>query len=259
MSVDDNRNTSDDGQAPPPSTKPTIRRRWRYFSRRHAFLAGIIIGVGILALILFALIAYRFGFVDRYVAGQITSTFANYGIRATIKEFHSSIPPRTVEMSDVELFDAVTGEQLGKIDKLSAKLRITDLYALNLRTLAGVGVDGQEQIRVLAVGDGCALLQRDVFIGIARQDGLDAGDLDIAGQIAELRGIGAGEHEGYSRHRPRLGEIDNAKARVRVRGSQHHRLEHALRGVVGDVAAGAPQQRIILLPSDRLTDSELAV
>jgi translocation and assembly module TamB len=133
MSVDDNRNTSDDGQAPPPPSKPTIRRRWRYFSRRHAFLAGIIIGVGILALILLALIAYRFGFVDRYVAGQITSTFANYGIRATIKEFHSSIPPRTVEMSDVELFDATTGEQLGKIDKLSAKLRITDLYALNLR------------------------------------------------------------------------------------------------------------------------------
>jgi translocation and assembly module TamB len=133
MSVDDNRNTSDDGQPPSQPPKPTLRRRWRYFSRRHAFLAGLVIGVGILALVLVALIAYRFGFVDRYVAGQITNTFANYGIRAVIKEFHSSIPPRTVEMSGVELYDATTGEQLGKIDKLSAKIRISDLYALNLR------------------------------------------------------------------------------------------------------------------------------
>ncbi|HEY6805201.1 MAG TPA: translocation/assembly module TamB domain-containing protein [Pyrinomonadaceae bacterium] len=147
MSVDDNRNTSDDDQAPPPSTKPTIRRRWRYFSRRHAFLAGLIIGVGILALLVIAFLSYRLGFVDRYVAGQITSTFANYGIRATIKEFHSSLPPRTVEMSGVELFDAATGEQLGKIDKLSAKIKIADLYALNFRrniSLEDLKVEGFE-------------------------------------------------------------------------------------------------------------------
>jgi translocation and assembly module TamB len=112
--------------------KPTIRRRWRYFTRRHAFLAGLVIGVGIIALLLIALLAYRFGFVDRYVAGQITNTFANYGIRATIKEFHSSLPPQTVEMSGIELFDSATGEHLGKIDHLTAKIRIEDLYALNL-------------------------------------------------------------------------------------------------------------------------------
>jgi len=115
------------------SSKPTIRRRWGYFTRRHAFLAGLIIGAGILALLVIALLAYRFGYVDRYVAGQITSTFANYGIRATIKEFHSSLPPQTVEMSGIELYDAASGEQLGKIDHLTAKIRIEDLYALNLR------------------------------------------------------------------------------------------------------------------------------
>jgi len=133
MSVDDNRKTSGDGAERPEPPKPTLRRRWRYFSRRHAFLAGLIIGVGILALLVVALLAYRFGYVDRYVAGQITNTFANYGIRATIREFHSSIPPRTVEMSGVELYDAATGEHLGKIDRLAATIRIADLYALNLR------------------------------------------------------------------------------------------------------------------------------
>jgi hypothetical protein len=133
MSVDDNRNTSGDGTERPEPPKPTLRRRWRYFSRRHAFLAGLIIGVGILALLIVALLAYRFGYVDRYVASQITNTFANYGIRATIREFHSSIPPHTVEMSGIELYDAATGEQLGKIDRLAATIRISDLYALNLR------------------------------------------------------------------------------------------------------------------------------
>jgi len=132
MSVDD-RDTSGDRQERPHSQKPTLKRRWRYFTRRHAFLAGLIIGVGILALLFLALLLYRFGYVDRYVAGQITNTFSNYGIRAVIREFHSSIPPRTVEMSGIELYDAATGEQLGKIDHLSAKIRVEELYALNLR------------------------------------------------------------------------------------------------------------------------------
>ena len=130
MSVDD-QDTSGDRQERP--HKPTLTKRWRYFTRRHAILAGLIIGVGIFALLALALLLYRFGYVDRYVAGQITNTFSNYGIRAVIKEFHSSIPPRTVEMSGIELYDSATGEQLGKIDHLTARIRVEDLYALNLR------------------------------------------------------------------------------------------------------------------------------
>ena len=73
--------------------KPPIRKRWRYFTRRHAFLAAIIVGVGALALILLVLFLFRLGFVDRYVANQIKNTFANYGIRAEINEFHASFRP----------------------------------------------------------------------------------------------------------------------------------------------------------------------
>jgi translocation and assembly module TamB len=113
--------------------KPTVRRRWRYFTRRHAFLAAAIVGGGALAIILLVLILFRLGFVDRYVAGQIKQTFANYGIRAEMREFHATFPPNTVEMSGVELFDSQTGEKLGKIDRLLATIRIEDLYALNLR------------------------------------------------------------------------------------------------------------------------------
>ena len=132
MSVDDPNNpaTPNDG---PPEKKHKLRRRWYQFSRRHAILAGLILGVGALALIMLAFLLYRFGFIDSYVASQIKSTFANYGIRAEIREFHASLPPRTVEMSGVELFDYASGEKLGKIDRLTATIRIEDLYALNLQ------------------------------------------------------------------------------------------------------------------------------
>src|SRR5829696_5960006 len=96
--------------------KPTVRRRWWRFTRRHAVLATMIVGVVALALILLGLFLYRLGFVDRYVANQIKQTFANYGIRAEIRDFHATFPPRTVEMDGVELYDSETGERIGKID-----------------------------------------------------------------------------------------------------------------------------------------------
>jgi len=131
MSVEQPNNPG--AQPEPEAPKPSIARRWRYFSRRHAILAGIIIGAGGLFLILLLLFLYRFGYVDRYVASQVKNTFANYGIRAEIRDFHATFPPQKVEMLGVELFDAQTGEKLGKIDRLLATIRIEDLYALNLQ------------------------------------------------------------------------------------------------------------------------------
>lgn len=146
MSVDDPKRPTDLPERPEPP-KPSVRKRWRYFTRRHAIIAGLILGVGVLVLVLLAFFLYRLGFVDRYVAGQIKNTFANYGIRAEIKEFHATVPPNTVEMNGVELYDSVSGEKLGKIDKLSATIRIEDLYALNLRreiSLRDLKIEGFE-------------------------------------------------------------------------------------------------------------------
>ena len=108
-------------------------RRRRYLTKRNALIATVAASIGVVALILLAVLLYRLGFVDNYVAGQIKETFANYGIRAEIKEFHTAFTPQTVEMQGLELFDAQTGEKLGKIDRLLATVRIEDLYALNLR------------------------------------------------------------------------------------------------------------------------------
>jgi translocation and assembly module TamB len=110
-------------------------------------IATIAGAIGLIALILLILIAYRLGYVDRYVAGQIKDTFAKYGIRAEIKDFHTTFPPQTVEMLGLDLYDAQSGEKLGKIDRLLATVRIEDLYALNLQrniNLKDLKVEGLE-------------------------------------------------------------------------------------------------------------------
>ena len=115
-----------DSSAQPPGDKPNSppgaslpRRGLRRFTRRHAVISGIVIAAGVIALVLIGLLAYRLGFVDRYVAGQIKDTLAQYGIRAEMKTFHTSLSPQTVEMLNLELFDAKTGDKLGKPDSLT--------------------------------------------------------------------------------------------------------------------------------------------
>src|SRR5256714_2749955 len=126
---------------------PSPRRGRRFVTRRNAILVGVAIGLGVVALILVALLSYRLGYVDSYIAGQIKNTLATYGVRAEIHSFHTSISPQTVEMLGIDLYDAQSGAKLGKIDRLVATVRIEDLYALNLRrniNLKDLQVEGLE-------------------------------------------------------------------------------------------------------------------
>src|SRR5437879_7075090 len=123
------------------------RRRQRFVTRRNAIIVGIAIGLGAVALILLAVLSYRLGYIDSYIAGQIKNTLATYGVRAEIRSFHTSISPQTVEMLGIDLYDAQTGEKLGKIDRLLATVRIEDLYAPNLRrniNLKDLQIEGLE-------------------------------------------------------------------------------------------------------------------
>jgi translocation and assembly module TamB len=122
-------------------------RRRRFLNRRNLTIATIFAAIGIVALILLIAMLYRLGYVDRYVAGQIKDTFAKYGIRVEIKEFHAGFPPQTVEMSGLELYDAQTGDKLGKIDRLLATIRVEELYALKLQreiNLKDLKIEGLE-------------------------------------------------------------------------------------------------------------------
>src|SRR5256714_11463897 len=151
MPVDNHRDRSrepSDAGEPNHSVQPTpVGRRRRFVTRRNAILSGIAIGLGVVVIIVVAFMAYKLGFVDRYIAGQVQDTFSKYGVRAQIKTFHTSFSPQTVELLGVELYDAKTGEKLGKIDRLLATVRIEDLYALNLRrniNLKDLQIEGLE-------------------------------------------------------------------------------------------------------------------
>ncbi len=146
MSVDDQNTSAESPQSKQQPSAPPARRR-RIFTRRNVLILCIVVAVGVIAAILTGLIAYRTGALDRYVAGQIKGTLAMYGIRAEIRESHTSIAPQTVEMLGVELYDASTSEKLGKIDRLVATVSIDDLYAMNLRrniNLKDLTVEGLE-------------------------------------------------------------------------------------------------------------------
>ncbi len=140
-------NHSDSQPKPAEGSAQRVARRRRWVTRRNAVIATIGLVCAVVALAFVALVVYRLGYVDRYVAGQIKDTLAKYGIRAEIKSSHTSLSPQTVELLGVELYDAKTGEQLGKIDRMLATVRIEDLYALRLRrdiNLQELQVEGLE-------------------------------------------------------------------------------------------------------------------
>ncbi len=137
----------DDKDAGTTGTPPRRHWRRRYITRRNAFYVGLVAIVGALALLLLIVLLYRTGRVDTLIANQITRTLSEYGIRAEIKEFHTKLGPRTVEIKGLELYDAQTGERLGRIDNIIATVRIEDLYALSLSrnvNLEALEVNGPE-------------------------------------------------------------------------------------------------------------------
>lgn len=134
-----------DADRPEPVT-PQGRRR-RFLTRRNAVIATIGVAVALVVLVLAVILAYRLGYIDRYIANQFKSTLAQYGIRAEIKHFETRFGPRTVEMREIELYDQTTGERLGKIDRILATVRIDDLYRISLNrnvNLEDLQVDGLE-------------------------------------------------------------------------------------------------------------------
>src|SRR6478672_4380882 len=133
MPVDNHRDSPGEDNRNSSQPAPPTRARRRFVTRRHTILVVIGLVCAVAALILVSLIAYRLGFVDRYIAGQVKDTLANYGVRAEIRSFHTSISPQSVELQGVELYDAKTGEKIGKIDRMIATVRVEDLFALRLQ------------------------------------------------------------------------------------------------------------------------------
>ncbi|HEU5236530.1 MAG TPA: hypothetical protein VFU37_05270, partial [Pyrinomonadaceae bacterium] len=83
-------NSAEPGGLPPSGA---VRRR-RFINRRNTIIATIGLVCAAIALVLVALLVYRLGYVDQYIASQVKDTLSKYGVRAEIKNFHTSLSPQ---------------------------------------------------------------------------------------------------------------------------------------------------------------------
>lgn len=136
--------------APPPDApaERARRRRWRrVVNRRNAMWTAVVAAVALVAVAFILFVLYRSGRVDRIISNQIVSTLARYNVRAEIGGLRTEIGPRTAVITDLKLYDATTGAPIGNVERVTATVRIEDLWALrlsrevNLETLV---VDGLE-------------------------------------------------------------------------------------------------------------------
>src|ERR1051325_8039360 len=67
-----------DADRPEPKTPQGQRRR--FLTRRNALFATLGVAVLFVLLVLAIIIAYRVGYIDRYIANQVKATLAEYGI-----------------------------------------------------------------------------------------------------------------------------------------------------------------------------------
>jgi autotransporter translocation and assembly factor TamB len=117
-----------------PLTPKGRRAGWRRVVNRRNALWTLVVGVvAAVALVFIIFILYRTGKIDRIIAGQIVDTLAKYNIRAEIGSFTTELGPRTVTLRDLKLYNSVTGAQIGTVDRILAKVRIEDMWSLNLR------------------------------------------------------------------------------------------------------------------------------
>ncbi|HYY94522.1 MAG TPA: hypothetical protein VE713_08390, partial [Pyrinomonadaceae bacterium] len=115
-------------------TPPARRRGWRrVVNRRNAIWTAVVAVVAVVVLALIIFLLYRSGRVDKIIAGQIINTLAEYNIRAEIGSFTTQLGPRTVEIKDLKLYNAVSGAPIGNVSRIIATVRVEDMWALSLR------------------------------------------------------------------------------------------------------------------------------
>jgi translocation and assembly module TamB len=97
---------------------------------RKLLLGAGALGVLLLLLVLGVFIAFKTGYVDNYIKNTLIERFTDYGIRAEIESIKTTISPTTAELTNLQFFDAQTGEKLAKIDKLTLNLTVSNILGL---------------------------------------------------------------------------------------------------------------------------------
>lgn len=117
----------------------------RFFTRRTLAITGISLVSLFVLLGLGLLIWVKSGRFDQWVAGQLKTALAEYGIRAEIGAANPSIRNLSIELKDVKLFAKDEKEPFAAFELLQGTVKFRDLFKLNTPTevsLQNLKLDG---------------------------------------------------------------------------------------------------------------------
>lgn len=193
-------------------------------------LAGVVLCIIVLAFFL-----YQVGYVDRFIAGRLIQSLAQYGIRMEIGELETEFYPHKVSMRDVAFHNAATGERIATAERIVAAIKIEDLFAFNLRRT----IDLQEM----------EIVSPEIWVTVDEEGGTNFAGLEAPPPDPDRRLI-----------------FEYATAVISLRGGLIHLRDEArdlsgeLRNVRGVVRpASAPQHPIVGLRSVELALSDSTI
>lgn len=105
----------------------------RLITRRKLLFVTIGLAGVVLFVIVLAFLLYQSGYVDRFIAGKLIQSLAQYGIRTEIGELETEFYPHKVSMRDVAFYNARTGQKIATAERIVAAVKIEDLFAFSLR------------------------------------------------------------------------------------------------------------------------------
>ncbi len=111
---------------------PVPPRRRRFFTRRRALFAVVLVAIVAIAVSLVSLLAYKNGVLDTYVKTQFTNKMTDIGIVFSADVFRVTVNPLELELQNATFNDKVNGEKLFFIRNAHLSMSVQDLYSWQL-------------------------------------------------------------------------------------------------------------------------------
>ncbi len=118
---------------------------WRYFTRKNFIIAALSLILLLSFLFLAGVVWVKSGRFDQWVATQLTTQLAEFGIRTEIGAVKPSLRDLSLELENVKLYPEKEKEPFTTFEKLNATVKFSDLFKLGKPTgvsLQNLKIDG---------------------------------------------------------------------------------------------------------------------
>ncbi len=118
---------------------------WRYFTRKNFIIAALSLILLLSFLFLAGVVWVKSGRFDQWVATQLTTQLAEFGIRTEIGSIKPSLRDLSLELENVKLYPDKEKEPFATFEKLNGTVKFSDLFKLGKPTevsLQNLKIDG---------------------------------------------------------------------------------------------------------------------